>query len=61
MGPEGIQQLMLVLPAGYRIKKESEPHHAARDAGNFRIFLWRKHVQKNENYRVDLILEHDKH
>ena len=56
-GSEGLQQLMLVLPAGYRIKTESEPYHAAKDVGDNKIFLWQKHVMENENYRVAVVVE----
>jgi predicted Ser/Thr protein kinase len=60
LGPEGIQQILLVLPSDYHLKTESEAHQMTRDVGDQRIFLWQKHVQPNENYRIEVVVKRDR-
>ena len=56
MGPEGIQQLALVLLPGFRLVKSSEPPALRERAGEHEVILWQKHVRQGENYRVDVVI-----
>lgn len=57
MGPEGIQQLALILPKDFEVAEESEEPYSVEEVGDFEITVWQKKVKRNENYRVDLVIE----
>ncbi len=56
-GPEAIQQLALVLPRGWQIVSETEEPISVEQVGDFEITIWAKHVQRDENHRVDVVIE----
>lgn len=56
-GTEGIQQLMVVLPPGFRVKTTSEQPRSTVRVGERTLTLWQRHVQADEEYRVEVTLE----
>lgn len=56
-GVDCTQQLVLVLPKGWKLRSASEPAVAEQTLGDFSISFWRKEVKADESYNVDVTLE----
>jgi len=56
-GPNCIQQFILIANKSWGLQSSSEEPATKVTSGDFTVYVWQKHVVRNEGYRVDVTLQ----